>query len=227
MYLVNLFFNKIVLIYYYFFRRRKRQEKFIFGHLVSVLGKNKEPIVPCRKIIKLIHYQLPDENELHVEAIQSIKIDNAGGKSGISEMFSIEYFIRKYKAKDFIFEKQVKYWIDFKMVDYICTIGDERIGVSVTRAMGFPDEKSFDAEQAATLLEKKINGLIVASNSVLKMQSFYKCILHIWCQNHEIATLIAEYYGRMESLKCSKELSLLLTVCPDDRIYKNYSNQIF
>ena len=223
MYILNLIYSKIILLYYFIFKHKKKKEIFIFTHLDSIfIKKNNKDFIHEKKIIKFYDYNLPDENTLNPISFNSLKIENAGGKSNISEMYSMEFFIRNYNASEFIFEKEVKYWIDFKMVDYICTINNERIGISVTRAMGYPDESDFNEQEAERLLEKKINGLIVASNSVIKLHSFYKCILHIWCQNNTIASYLSNYYDKMKYTECSKELSILLTVCPDDRIYKNY-----
>lgn len=167
-------------------------------------------------------YTLP--TEVGYDAKKSISMDNAGGNSEISEMYSIEYF-QQIGATNFIFEKEVEYWIDYKMVDYICTIDGTRVGISVARGMGYPTPNKFTSHMAHNLLYKKIYGLIVARNAVTKKQSFYKSILHIWCQDERIANLLQDAYNKLlndDCLEVKGVLILHLTICDDDQIYKNY-----
>lgn len=58
-------------------------------------------------------------------------------------MYSIDYFTQMYDASNTILEKEVAYWIDYKMVDFICTIDSNRVFVSVARAMGYPTSDKF------------------------------------------------------------------------------------
>lgn len=56
---------------------------------------------------------------------------------------------------------QVEYtFMNMKKVDYICSIFGQRVGVSVTRAMSYPDPKNFNADTAVALLRKKLFGLV-------------------------------------------------------------------
>jgi hypothetical protein len=120
---------------------------------------------------------------------------------------------------------EVVYSIDYKMVDYIALVDDIRVGVSVTRAMGFPTAAYFTSEDADRLLRKKLNGLIVARNSVSKHQSFIKSILHVWCQSPNIARLLKDSFRRLDDndfgLDIKGVVILQLTVCQDTRIYLN------
>jgi len=196
----------------------------IFGHLVDTLQENKK----YNKIIKKYKkhkYELPKYSKLSNCSLKSIEIENAGGKSNVSEMYSIDLFLKKYNAKNFIFEKQVKYWVDYKMVDFICTINNERVGISVTRAMGYPNISDFNKDKALLLLNKKINGLVIARNSVIESQNFSRCILHIWCQTNKIAKMIVKCYKNANNLQVDSDLLLLITVCLDEGIYKNYINE--
>ena len=169
------------------------------------------------------YYVLP--KYVCTQAQRSLAIENAGGQSEISEMYSIDYFASIYNASLFIFEKEIKYWIDYKMVDYICTVKDQHIGVSVARAMGFPTSDCFTAEIAARLVHKKLYGLIIARNSVINSQSFTKSVLHIWCQDKHIAKLLREAYTNLDyndyGLDVKGIVILQLTICDDRRIYKN------
>lgn len=176
--------------------------------------------------INVDKYVLNDYMVVCDEGKRSISIENAGGKSDISEMYSIDYFNQKYGATGFILEKEVDYWINYKMVDFICTINGEKVGVSVTRAMGYPTSDKFTKDSAYALLHKKIYGLIVARDSVNDPQSFYKSILHIWCQSENIASHLIDAFKDVQNTDFGMDiigvLSLQLTVCADDQLYKNY-----
>lgn len=158
-------------------------------------------------------------------AIRSLLIENAGGKSAVSEMMSIEYYIRIFSAIDILLEMEVDYTFNYKMVDYICTIGNRRVGVSVTRAMGYPDSTYFTYQKALYLLHKKLYGLIVARNSVSKKHRFFKSVLHVWCQSNRIAYLVKKAYESFDindyGLNIKGIVLLHLTICSDRYIYDN------
>lgn len=176
------------------------------------------------------YYKLPKYDDISQDAKRSITVDNAGGKSEISELYSIDYFIKIYRGNNVILEEEVSYWIDYKMVDFICSINGNRVGVSVARAMGFPTSQDFTYQSAEKLLRKKLYGLIVARNAVVKEQSFYKSILHIWCQSEKIANNLQMAFSNLDDndygLDIKGVLILQLTVCDDMQLYKNFLNHI-
>lgn len=179
-------------------------------------------------------YKLPDK--LKWEGRLSLQFDNAGGKSEVSEAFSIDYFNRVHKSIYTIFEKQVQYWIDYKMVDFITSIIDDstdmfeeiRIGVSVTRAMLPPGKENNEVtdEFGQELLDKKIRGLIIARNGVLKQNTFFHSILHIWCQSKNIIDVVEKAAKSLNpkeyGLHLKSSFCVLLTLCPDSRLYTNF-----
>lgn len=156
---------------------------------------------------------------------QSMAVENAGGNSEYSEALSMHYFENIFNASDFILEKEVEYWSNYKMVDYICTIMGKRIGVSVTRAMGFPTSRKFKYSDAIHLLRRKINGLIIACDLVITKHGFEKSILHIWCQNARISKLLMKAYKNfsLESVdhRILCDLALIITISNNKDIYTN------
>lgn len=139
---------------------------------------------------------------------------NAGGTSTISESLSVEYFVRRFQAKDIVTEMEVEYRsFNWKKVDYICTLYGQRVGVSVTRAMSFPDPKDFSAQMGYRLLYKKLFGLVVARHGVSKRHSFSQCILHVWCETQETASIMQrEYDGVSQELDIADDVVMVLTV---------------
>lgn len=170
-------------------------------------------------------YTIPQGMKLSPISLRSIQIDNAGGNSNISEMVSIEYYIRLFGATDFLLEMEIHYILDYKMVDYICNIGRCRVGVSVTRAMGYPSPKDFTYQKALRLLHKKLYGLIVARNAVCRKHSFTRSILHVWCQTTKIARMVKKAYSSFDIYEYGLDIKgivlLHLTVCSDSYIYNN------
>lgn len=160
--------------------------------------------------------------QMSTAGLQSLQHDNAGGKSEISEAASITYFQQLWKAQDFVFERQIEYWVQYKMIDFICTLPPYgRLGVSVTRAMGFPSAEYFTYEDAKDLLQKKLEGLIIARNAVSERHTFYHSVLHAWCQDERIAGFLARAYQEIDLPEVHGTVILLLTICSEPWIYRN------
>jgi len=180
-----------------------------------------------REAIFVDMWKLSKNPRFSEDSLRSLNVDNAGGNSMISEMMSIEYFIRVFEAQDILLEMEVEYWIDYKMVDFVCTIPQfGRVGVSVTRAMGYPTPEKFTYEKALGLLKKKLYGLIISRNGVTKKHSFYRSILHVWCQTPEIATFLRDAYASFDindyGLNIKGVVVLQLTVCSHPSLYNDH-----
>ena len=161
---------------------------------------------------------------MHASAIKSLKVENAGGASRYSEAMSIHYINARFGAKNFVLENEVEYWIQYKMCDYITIIHGQNIGISVTRAMGFPTPCKFTMKSADLLLYKKMHGLIIARRGISEKHAFAKSILHIWCQTTEIAILLNEAHKRLidnDNSATLHEILVILTVCEKEYIYKD------
>ena len=173
-----------------------------------------------------LRLKLHDDLVLGHHATRTLITDNAGGASEYSEAMSMHYLENVYSGTDFILETEVKYWSEFKMVDFICTIYGQRIGVSVTRAMGFPCSSRFTEEDGRHLLSKKINDIIVACDLVITCHSFAKSILHVWCQNQRIADIMKKLYKEELEIdamghKVLCDVLVIITVCSNKNVYTN------
>lgn len=124
-------------------------------------------------------------------AVSSLIVDNAGGASDISEAWSIHHLMGKLGAVSCYYEMDIIYWCDFKIMDYILVKPDERIGVSVVRAICRSDLK-FTYDDALRLIIKKINGLVISRKSVNEAYTFYKSILHIWSPEKYVTKLLIQ-----------------------------------
>lgn len=124
------------------------------------------------------------------DASRALIMENAGGNSRVSEAMSIEYFVAYFNAQDIVLEREVEYWFSSRMIDFLMSVQGKRVGVSVVRAMGYPNRTAFTLEKAIRLLQKKIDGLIVARRCVSKRHSFQHSILHVQCPDWRIAKQI-------------------------------------
>jgi hypothetical protein len=158
--------------------------------------------------------------QLEDQARRSLEVENAGGKSAMSEMLSIQYFETIHKASDFLLEMEIQYWCTYKLVDYSCLVDGKRVGVSVTRAMHYIHPSLFTLDSARTLINKKLYGLVVARDSVLKTQRFFHSVLHVWCQSQQIAEYMRQAYDELEgSLGVKGVMIMILTVYSNNEIY--------
>lgn len=138
---------------------------------------------------------------------------NAGGKSINSEALSMEYLNRTMGGQFVRTEMEIEYWNDYwKKCDFICKVAGENVGVSVTRAMGYPTSGCFCDRDAIRLLEKKLYGLVVARSGVWDNETFYKSILHVWCQSKRIAKLMILAYEQHIDDDLKDNIIVLLTV---------------
>ncbi len=152
-----------------------------------------------------------DKSWMSEDARRILRLPNAGGHSILSEALSVQYFVQSFGAYNVCAEMEIGYWFTFKMADFLVTVDTfergsfdhatnksiykgekrpERIGVSVTRAMGFPNPSRFTVDDAIALLRKKLYGLIVARNAVCEEDSFKTSYLHVLCQTERIAKLV-------------------------------------
>ena len=163
------------------------------------------------------------------EAQKILREPNAGGASVVSEALSAEYMARRFGARDIVTEMAIQYWFpNWKKIDYIATFFGGRVGISVTRAMGFPYATDFDMEDAIRLCEKKLNGLVIAKSGISPACRYERSILHCFCQTEEISNLMLIAFNemiqrdKMEHPNCPTlegSITLILTVCDIREVY--------
>ena len=105
---------------------------------------------------------------------------NAGGSSLYSEVFAFEVLARCEGAVLLKTETEILYQDpQGKMTDLLVSLDGVQVGVSVTRAVGFPREDPYTVEQAQGLLEQKLDGILASSANVTEVDGWDKQILHI------------------------------------------------
>ena len=142
-------------------------------------------------------------------ALISLKVRNAGGKSEISEAYSINHISKIKNSNICFYERDIRYWCEFKMLDYILVNENGKIGVSVVRA--FSKRNEFTYEKGLLLLQRKISGLLIAKRIVSEIFHFDTTILHIICENEEIKNILISCFSDEKLSK--KSLSIDINLC--------------
>jgi hypothetical protein len=135
--------------------------------------------------------------ELLTEGGQEIISDgNAGGSSLLSEVFSFEVLARCEQAELLKTETEIIYNDPAgKKTDLLVRIGQSILGVSVTRAVGFPREDPYTVEIAQGLLEQKLSGVNSSTANMSDQDYWSKQILHIVAYEDEHAASLEAAYG--------------------------------
>ncbi len=159
------------------------------------------------------------------DAKKMIDLPNAGGTSVFSEALSLEILQRAFNAKLEKTEMEIEYWPHgSKITDYSCKLWDQVIGVSVTRA--FKHSGEYDRDDAQKLLHKKLFGVLMSTQNVLKQHAWKKQILHAVCPSQDVADLMQEEFCKFPA-KMIHNTVLLLSVCSNaEWIFKsNYKEE--
>lgn len=143
---------------------------------------------------------------------------NAGGNSEVSESFSALYMSMQFGGCELKSEMEIKYITESKIIDYIINIYGVKVGVSVTRAMGYPHESRFTREDANELITKKLNGLVMAQNNTHESDKYNVAILHVISMSPRITELVEKTYRELQG---NYNVILIATVCSYSDIYTN------
>ena len=157
----------------------------------------------------------PEQFKNLSEGSMKIQSDpNAGGSSVWSEVMSFEVLHRLFNCKLKCTEMELQYFPNgSKITDYSVFVNGHNIGVSVTRAMQFKHE--FTLSDAERLLEKKLDGCIRSTRSVLRHMRWEKQILHVWVENESIMRLVNDAYQKM-SPNLTADTLVICTLANDD-----------
>ena len=155
------------------------------------------------------------------EAEYILEADNAGGSSLYSEIYAFEVLRRCEDAGLIKTETEVVYTVsDGSITDMLLEIDGYKIGVSVTRAYGWPPEDPYTEEMALTLLEKKLEGIIESSLNVSPEDAWEKQVLHVIAYTPDHANTIIETFGNLESsIKTDTVLFVTATEGEDEFLY--------
>jgi hypothetical protein len=146
---------------------------------------------------------------------------NAGGSSVLSEVFAMEVLARCELATLLATETEVTYDpAGSKKTDILVEMDGVKIGVSVTRAVGFPFDAPYTAEQAKGLLEKKLAAINESSANVVAAQKWEKQILHVIAYGDPHVQTVKDAWNSLGGdLKTDTVLLITVTQGNDEPLY--------
>ena len=120
-----------------------------------------------------------DTDQLTLGGQEILAEGTLGGSSGISEVFAYEVLQRCEGAFLIKSETEIMYMPDTPgpSTDILVGFDATKIGVSVTRAVGFPRDDPYTVERATTLLEDKLGDVLLSSARVRADDAWVKQIL--------------------------------------------------
>lgn len=137
---------------------------------------------------------------------------NLGGSSLHSEVISFEVLARCEGASLLATETEIQYVDDMgTKTDLRVEIDGLAVGVSVTRAVGFPPEDPYTQMQATTLLTGKLEDVLDSTANVAPRDAWAKQILHVIAYADMHAQSIFTAYAALP-VEITADTILLVTV---------------
>jgi len=160
-----------------------------------------------------------DEADLTDGGHEIIADGNLGGSSLWSEVFAYEMLYRCEGATLVKTESEITYQDGGgKKTDLLVEMDGFRVGVSVTRAFGWPPEDPYTIEQAIVLLEDKLGDVQISSANVTTQDAWTKQILHILAYTPDHADTVAQAFATLDPTVTADTLIVVTATEGDDEI---------
>lgn len=145
---------------------------------------------------------------------------NAGGSSLESEIFSLEVLTRCEGAVLVKTETEVVYDLSGSITDILVEIDGMKVGVSVTRAVGFPRDAVYTEATASALLSRKLTDIQESTAHVSAGDRWVKQILHViaYADQH-VAAMQAAFAALDPSIKADTILWVTRSDGNDEFLY--------
>lgn len=148
---------------------------------------------------------------------------NAGGSSGLSEIFAYEELDRCDHAMLLKTETEIMYDTMSKKTDLEIALRGHKIGVSVTRAFAYPLGTPYTMDQANTLIRKKLGDIPLATASVSAADRWEKQFLAIMAIDQQSADVMAAAWDALDATTKGDTIVILTTTTGADTFI--YTNQ--
>ena len=150
-----------------------------------------------------------------------ISAGNQGGSTLLSEGFSFEILSRTQGAL-LLKTGMVILYDDAtgKRTDYLVSIDGLKVGVLVSRAVGFPVAGNFSFDDGLILLERKLNDVLDSTANVSAEDLWEKQTLHIFAYSQAIAGNLQSAYATLsDDLKSDTIVLVTVTNGEDAFLY--------
>lgn len=144
-----------------------------------------------------------------------------GGSSIDSEVFAYEVLYRCDDAALLKTEGEIVYAIEGKKTDMLVEIDGTKVGVSVVRAMSYPEGAPYPMAQALSVLEGKLDDILESSVNVDPVDAWQKQILAVIAQTPEHATAIADAWAALDA-QTKADTIVVVTVTEGDDAFIYY-----
>lgn len=147
---------------------------------------------------------------------------NAGGSSGLSEVFAFEQLAGCEMAGLLKTETQIVYDTAGKITDILVTIDGNKIGVSVVRAVQFPFGQPYTLANATMTIQKKLEDIQLSSMNVSAQDKWVKQILAVVAYDDQHASMVEQAWtGLAAAIKADTVLVVTATHGDDTFLYTN------
>lgn len=124
---------------------------------------------------------------------------NAGGSSGLSEVFAYEELQRCEQAELLRTETEITYDTPGKITDILVSIDGHKIGVSVVRAFAYPFGEPYTLALATPLIERKLRDIRASTMNVSAGDRWVKQILAVFAYDAEAADIVAQVWAATDA----------------------------
>lgn len=139
-----------------------------------------------------------------------------------SEVFAYEVLYRCEGAVFLKGEADIAYAIDGKKTDLLVEIDGEKVGVSVVRAVSFPEGSPYPVAQAYDVLEGKLADILQSTANVAPADAWRKQILSVVAQTPAHAQAIVDAYAMVDAATQADTIVVVTVTEGDDAfIYYN------
>lgn len=163
----------------------------------------------------------PAERPLLTPGASEILMDGtAGGSSGLSEAFAFEVLARCEGATLVKSETEIVYDPpSSKKTDILVSIDGIKVGVSVTRAVSFPRESPYTAENVA-FIERKLDDILISSANVVEADAWVKQVLLVVAYGDMHAEVVRTFWESLDAeTRADTVLYVVVTDGEDAPIY--------
>ncbi len=158
--------------------------------------------------------------DLSEGAQRILEAGNLGGSSLESEAFAYDVEHRCELAELLKTEAEIDYVGEGSRADFLVSVRGTPIGVSVTRAVGWPQDDPYTLEQAEELLADKLDGLLEAAALVADQDAWARGLLHVLAYGPEHADRFAEAWDAADpALRADTILVVTVTDGEDGFLY--------
>ena len=147
---------------------------------------------------------------------------NAGGSSGLSEIFAYEELARCEQAALLKTETEIVYDTPGKITDLEVSVAGHKIGVSVVRAFAYPLGQPYTVALAMPLITRKLQDIQASSMNVSAADRWEKQILAVLAYDTQAADIVAQVWASADAMtKADTVVIVSVTEGEDLFIYTN------